>query len=177
MIKKKKIMRLKVLYGIFLFVLLLELLGSLGALIYGDTSALRDAGLSNIFLVVLTTIVILSPWIVESRYKIDIPDNIKDLSFPPMMIQPLVENAIKHGLEPKIEGGEISIEVDMPEDILRVKISDTGLGFKGESGLGVGLSNIRERLQSLYDDNARLTLKENLPSGLKAIIEVPLVTN
>lgn len=72
--KKKKIMRLKVLYGIFLFILLLELLGSLGALIFGDTSAIRDAGLSNIFLVILTTIVILSPWIVESRFKIEIPD-------------------------------------------------------------------------------------------------------
>jgi len=111
------------------------------------------------------------------HYKIDVPDTVKDLSFPPMMIQPLVENAIKHGLEPKIEGGEISIKVDMLEDILRVKITDTGLGFKGECGPGVGLSNIRERLQSLYDDNARLILKENLPSGLKAIIEVPLVTN
>ena len=72
--KTKKVMRLKVLYGIFLFILFLELLGSLGALFFGDTSAIRDAGLSNIFLVVLTTIVILTPWIVESRYKIDIPD-------------------------------------------------------------------------------------------------------
>lgn len=72
--RKKKVIRLKVLYGIFLFILFLELLGSLGALIFGDTSAIRDAGLSNLFLVLLTTIAILSPWIVESRYKIDIPD-------------------------------------------------------------------------------------------------------
>ncbi len=72
--RKKKVIRLKVLYGIFLFILFLELLGSLGALIFGDTSAIRDAGLSNLFLVVLTTAAILSPWIVESRYKINIPD-------------------------------------------------------------------------------------------------------
>ena len=72
--RKKKIIRLKVLYGIFLFILFLELLGSLGALIFGDTSAIRDAGLSNLFLVILTTAAILSPWIVESRYKINIPD-------------------------------------------------------------------------------------------------------
>lgn len=72
--RKKKVKRLKLLYYIFLLILLLELFGSLGAIIFGDTSAVRDAGLSNLFLVVLTTIAILSPWIVESRYDIDIPD-------------------------------------------------------------------------------------------------------
>jgi len=72
--RKKKIMRLKLLYGIFLLILFLELLGSLGALIFGDTQAIRDAGISNLFLVVITAGAILSPWIVESRYDIDIPD-------------------------------------------------------------------------------------------------------
>lgn len=72
--RKKKIVRLKILYGIFLFILFLELLGSLGALFFGDTQAIRDAGLSNLFLVILTTGVILTPWIIESRYNIDIPD-------------------------------------------------------------------------------------------------------
>jgi len=72
--RKKKIKRLKLLYFIFIFILFLELLGALGALIFGDTSAIRDSGLSNLFLVVLTTIAILSPWIVETRYDIDIPD-------------------------------------------------------------------------------------------------------
>jgi hypothetical protein len=72
--RKKKIVRLKILYGIFLFILFLELLGSIGALVFGDTQAIRDAGLSNLFLVVITTGAILSPWIIESRYDIDIPD-------------------------------------------------------------------------------------------------------
>ncbi len=72
--RKKKVVRLKVLYIIFLVILLLELLGSLGALFFGDTQAIKDAGLSNLFLVVLTTGAILTPWIIESRYDIDIPD-------------------------------------------------------------------------------------------------------
>ena len=72
--RKKKIVRLKILYIVFLFILFLELLGALGAMVFGDTSAIRDAGLSNLFLVILTTGAILAPWIVESRYDIDIPD-------------------------------------------------------------------------------------------------------
>ncbi len=72
--RKKKIFRLKVLYIVFLTILVLELLGSIGALIFGDTQAIRDAGLSNVFLVVITTGAILTPWIIESRYDIDIPD-------------------------------------------------------------------------------------------------------
>ncbi len=107
------------------------------------------------------------------RYKMDIPDNLKNLPFSPMLIQPLVENAIKHGLEPKIEGGEVSISGEKIGETLRLEIADTGVGFYEESALGTGLSNIRERLQSLYGENGRLILEENRPCGLKAIIEVP----
>lgn len=72
--KKKKIIRLKILYSIFLFILFLELLASLGAMFFGDTQAIRDAGLTNLFLVVITTGAIITPFIIESRYDIDIPD-------------------------------------------------------------------------------------------------------
>ena len=90
-----------------------------------------------------------------------------------MLIQPLVENAIKHGLESKIDGGEIFINGEAKDGRLRLKVIDTGDGFKGENNIGMGLSNIRERLQSLYGDSGRLILEENQPSGLKAIVEVP----
>lgn len=70
----KKIERVKILYIIFLIVLFIELLGAIGAVIFGNDSVTVGNGLSNIFLIVLTAIVILIPWIVESRYKIDIPD-------------------------------------------------------------------------------------------------------
>ncbi len=106
-------------------------------------------------------------------YTIDIPDQIKYFKFPPMLLQPLVENAIKHGLEPKIDGGEIAITGEEKGDILRLTITDTGLGLHGNGNSGFGLSNIKERLHSLFGDKGRLILEENQPSGMKAIIEVP----
>jgi sensor histidine kinase YesM len=107
------------------------------------------------------------------RYKVDVPDKINDIPFPPMLIQPLVENAIKHGLEPKIEGGEVFIHGEENEEILRLEIADTGVGFYEDGNFGTGLSNIRERLISLYGEKGRLILEENRPCGLKAIIEIP----
>jgi len=111
------------------------------------------------------------------RYKIDVPAKINDIPFPPMLIQPLVENSIKHGLEPKIEGGEVFIRGEENGEILRLEIVDTGVGFYEEGDPGTGLSNIRERLQSIYGDKGRLILEENRPCGLRAIIEVSNARN
>jgi sensor histidine kinase YesM len=107
------------------------------------------------------------------KYKIDLPNNLKAISFPPMLIQPLVENAIIHGLESKVDGGEILIKGTKKDGILRLEIVDTGMGFKAERESGMGLSNIRERLLSLYGNRGRLILEEISPRGLKATIEVP----
>jgi len=107
------------------------------------------------------------------RYHIEIPDHLKARPFPPMLVQPLVENAIRHGLEPKIEGGEISILAEERNDFLRLVVSDNGTGLDEKAAAGIGLSNIRERLQTLFDGQGRLILEENTPSGLKAILEVP----
>ena len=107
------------------------------------------------------------------NYKIDLPQHLEAVSFPPMLIQPLVENAIKHGLEPKVDGGEILISGMEKDGLLRLEVADTGNGFKEERNSGLGLSNIRERLQSLYGKSGRLNLEENQPHGLKATIEVP----
>jgi len=109
------------------------------------------------------------------QYQIDMPENLKFNIFPPMLIQPLVENAIKHGLEPKIEGGKIFISGNATDGRLRLEVVDTGSGFKGEKNSGMGLSNIRERLKSLYGNCGRLILEENQPTGVKATIEVPHV--
>ncbi len=107
------------------------------------------------------------------HFTIDVPDQIKNLPFPPMLLQPLVENSLKHGLEPKINGGNISISAEKVEYLLRFTVIDTGLGLNFAQNPGVGLLNIRERLQSLYGEQGRLILKENQPSGVEAIIEVP----
>jgi sensor histidine kinase YesM len=107
------------------------------------------------------------------HFKIDLPEKLKANSFPPMLIQPLVENAIKHGLEPKVDGGDILIRGIEKDGVLRLEVIDTGGGFIREQESGMGLSNIRERLFSLYGNSGRLILEENSPQGLKAAIEVP----
>jgi len=75
------------------------------------------------------------------KYKIDLPEHLEATSFPPMLIQPLVENAIKHGLEPKVDGGEILIRGIEKDGILRLEIVDSGMGFNAEREAGMGLSN------------------------------------
>jgi len=107
------------------------------------------------------------------QFNIDLPSDLEETPFPPMLIQPLVENAIKHGVEPKVEGGEIFIRTHLNHNLLRVEISDTGVGFKGDREDGLGLANIRDRLQALYGNGGRLVLVQNQPEGVKATIEVP----
>ncbi len=107
--------------------------------------------------------------------EIQIPDGLLSAEFPPMMIQTLVENAIKHGLEPKAEGGHLRVAAEVLHGKLAVTVADTGLGFgrAATAGTGVGLANIRERLQLLYGSRATLTVAENQPSGTVVTITVP----
>ena len=74
-----------------------------------------------------------------------------------MMIQSLVENAIKHGLEPKADGGTLTVSAEIVDGRLAVTVADTGLGFgrADTAGTGIGLANIRERLKLLYGDRHR----------------------
>lgn len=110
------------------------------------------------------------------NYTIETDDEANDLPFPSMLIQPIVENAIKHGLEPKIDGGKIRIKISKKErDRLNWEIEDTGLGMSEKSHLGTGLSNIMERIEALYGKDGHLKIKESRPSGVKVILEVPYV--
>jgi len=106
-------------------------------------------------------------------YSAHIPDSLKTVPFPSMLLQPLVENAIKHGLEPEISGGQIIITASEAANRLRIEITDTGRGLRATHPPGLGLANIKERLLALYDDDAHLFLEKNYPSGVKAVIEVP----
>jgi signal transduction histidine kinase len=107
--------------------------------------------------------------------EIDVPEGLLSAEFPPMMIQGLVENAIKHGLEPKAEGGKLTVKAEIVHGKLCVTVADTGLGFgrAATSGTGVGLANIRERLQLLHGSRASVTVTENQPSGTVVTITVP----
>ena len=109
------------------------------------------------------------------QYSLIIPQGLSSAQFPPMMLQSLVENSIKHGLEPKPEGGSLTISADISNGRLRVTVADSGLGFAaaGISGSGVGLANVRERLAALYGGAAKLSIEANSPSGTIVTIEVP----
>ena len=107
--------------------------------------------------------------------EIDVPEGLLSAQFPPMMIQTLVENAVKHGLEPKPEGGRLLVKAEIVHGKLAVTVADTGLGFgkAATAGTGIGLANIRERLQLRYGQQGSVTISENQPSGTRVTIAVP----
>ena len=107
--------------------------------------------------------------------SIDVPDGLLSAEFPSMMIQSLVENAIKHGLEPKAEGGTLNVKAEIVHGSLAVTVADTGLGFgkAATAGTGIGLANIRERLKLLYGDRASMVVADNLPAGTVVTLTVP----
>ena len=111
--------------------------------------------------------------------EIDVPDGLLSAEIPPMMVQTLVENAIKHGLEPKPEGGRLTLKAEIVHGKLAVSVADTGLGFGRAAssgttaGTGVGLANIRERLQLRYGARASLTITENPGGGTRVVLAVP----
>jgi len=106
-------------------------------------------------------------------YEIQVQENVRDLEIPPMVLQPLVENAIKHGLEPKIQGGKITIRAGLENNVLTLEIADTGMGITEKSDIGIGTGNIQKRLASLFGDRASLSFEDMTPAGLKAIVEIP----
>ena len=103
----------------------------------------------------------------------DLPVELTHAEFPSMMLQTLVENAIKHGIEPKPEGGHIAIVAASSGDGITVTVTDNGLGFNLHAGDGVGLSNIRERLKVLYGGSALLSIETPLTGGAHVSIRVP----
>lgn len=106
-------------------------------------------------------------------FTIEVPDALRDLPFPPMLAQPLVENAIAHGLEPRIEGGSVTVSALPVAGGLRIVVRDSGLGIRGAPHEGTGLSNIRARLQALYGVAGRLTFEATAGGGTTAILEIP----
>ena len=106
-------------------------------------------------------------------FTVEIPVVLRSAAFPPMMLLTLVENAIKHGIDPLQQGGEIRVWAEMAGDgALDVCVADTGQGLSHSNGMGIGLRNIRERLTALYRKNAKLLLEENTPRGVVARIRI-----
>ena len=107
------------------------------------------------------------------QFTISVPEELRSRAFPPMMLISLVENALKHGVDPCCDSGLITIHAAESGGRLGVSVADTGEGITPKKGTGVGLSNIRERLKALYGPTARLVLQENAPRGVIATIDLP----
>ncbi len=104
---------------------------------------------------------------------VTVPEGLKSAVFPSMMLQTLVENAIKHGLEPKPEGGRLEIGAEIVDGQLAVHVLDTGVGFMPKGEGGVGLANVRQRLKALYNGRAELIIGVPAAGGTCATIKVP----
>ncbi len=105
--------------------------------------------------------------------SVDLPEELNYAAFPSMMLQTLVENAIKHGLEPKLTGGYIAIRAMKLEQDLLVEVRDNGIGFDLHADDGIGLSNIRERLKMLYGSKAQLIVEAPADGGARVSIRLP----
>jgi LytS/YehU family sensor histidine kinase len=109
--------------------------------------------------------------------QIDVPEALHAVVFPSMMLQTLVENAIKHGLESKPGGGTVWIRATCSGNEVSVTVADDGRGFNAESsGTGIGLKNVRERLRLAYGNAASFAIAANFPSGVAATITLPADT-
>ncbi len=113
-------------------------------------------------------------------YSLTLPPELERFAIPPMLLQPLVENAIKHGLEGKIEGGRIDVLARREDGKLLISVADDGLGLEASAGAhylnhgtGLGVTNVRERLRALHGDAAALTLEPNVPHGAIATLTLP----
>ena len=106
-------------------------------------------------------------------FSIDCPSELSTAPCPPMMLLSLVENAIKHGIEPQAEGGTIEISVTHQENKLRIVVADDGRGLTNNLSDGVGLYNLRERLLVLYGNRASFSLAQRWPKGVEASIVIP----
>ena len=124
------------------------------------------------------------------RFTLDLPEDLREVPVPPLLLQPLVENSIRHGLEPKVEGGRITVEAqalpatDETPALLQITVADTGVGLRHEApppqasdlGRGFGLTQVRERLRTLYGPRASLSLQHGPGGGTVVQLRYALQT-
>jgi len=107
------------------------------------------------------------------RFGFEVPEALRERAFPPAMAITLVENAIRHGLEPCCDCVDVGVSAAIEDGQLRFTVADTGVGMKEESGRGIGLINLRTRLVEMFGDAGRLLIENNLPRGVRATIAIP----
>lgn len=108
------------------------------------------------------------------QFSLEIEDAALPVNCPPMTLLTLVENAVRHGIDPSEEGGHIKVQVSLQDGRCYAVVSDTGVGLGyGSQGLGTGLASLRERLQLVFAGDAQLSLTEQTPHGVKVELNFP----
>jgi hypothetical protein len=108
------------------------------------------------------------------QFALQVDDSARALRCPPMTLLSLVENAVRHGIDPSEEGGSIEIAVERRGERCIVRVSDSGMGLRhGGNGLGTGLSTLRERLRLAFDGDAELRIRAREPRGVVAELDLP----
>jgi signal transduction histidine kinase len=110
---------------------------------------------------------------VRLSHEIVLPPELATVRIPPMILLTLVENALKHGINPAVEGGFIRVSALRERSVLVLKVADSGCGIGAQHGHGIGLSNVRVRLMTRYGDEATLSLAQAEPRGVVATIRIP----
>jgi hypothetical protein len=106
-------------------------------------------------------------------WQIDAAPDVLTARLPPLLVQPLVENAIRHGLEPKADAGRLSIRCQRRGDMLDIEVTDNGLGFGGDINDGTGLANVRQRLAATCGSESSLSLTAHPAGGIIARLRLP----
>lgn len=110
-------------------------------------------------------------------YTLDLPEPLQQHPVPPLLLQPLVENAIRHGLEPSVAGGELRVGAHLQGSHLVLHVTDTGVGFSDTPQDGFGLAQVRERVASAYCGLGRVHIAATLGAGTTVSIHLPLAPN
>lgn len=108
------------------------------------------------------------------QYVVEAEPALRSLAFPPMLLITLVENAIKHGIEPKPGPGRVTISATRDDDTLQVTVTDDGMGLQPGVGVGLGLANVRAQLDALYAGRASFDLRSQDSQGVRAELLIPL---
>ncbi|MBI3372540.1 MAG: histidine kinase [Betaproteobacteria bacterium] len=108
-------------------------------------------------------------------FSLDLPESLERCEVPPMLLQPLVENAIRHGLEPKIDGGRIEVRARGDDGRLVITITDTGIGLGNSrsQGTGLGIAHVRERIAAAYGVSATLEVRPGGSGGAELVLGIP----
>ena len=109
------------------------------------------------------------------QYALELPEALANLPMPPLLLQPLVENAIKHGLEPKVEGGRITVRASSAAGRITIEVNDTGVGLSSAVATphGFGLTQVRERLVATYGGDGAIEIVAGQAYGTRASVAFP----